>query len=98
MKWEKWHSVVELISEGAGEDFSIVYMDFVTDVKDLETCFHSGHNKHVKSYTGKGMSAAEKADVSKRFRYHVSITVDQTMFSISCIATVGEQAIVFTTL
>ena len=67
--WGKWCSVVDDILERAGDNFTIVYMDFVSDVKNLEKCFNHSSAQNVKSYTGKGMSAADKADVSKRFRY-----------------------------
>ena len=65
----KWCSVVDDILERAGDDFTIVYMDFVSDVKNLEKCFNHSSAQNVKSYTGKGMSAADKVDVSKCFRY-----------------------------
>ena len=44
-------------------------MDFVSHVGNVVKCFEHGYGQSVKAYTGKGMSAAEKADVAKRFRY-----------------------------
>ena len=67
--WERWRSVVKDVLQITGDDFGIIYMDFVANVRDVEKCLKYGYDQNVKSYTGRGMSAADKSAVSKRFRY-----------------------------
>jgi len=65
-----WKHVADSILEDIGDidTCSIVYMDFVKNVKEVEQAMRHGFGKDVEQYTGKEMGSAEKAMIVQKFR------------------------------
>ena len=65
---DMWANVAKTIIDNANGHATIIYMDFVSNVHQLLGCFDK-LNITAKPYTGKGMTAEQKAKVVQSFRY-----------------------------
>ncbi|EDO33100.1 predicted protein [Nematostella vectensis] len=63
----KWENVVDEIIDEADGEYAIVFMDFVSSVKDANACMQRRGATSLK-YHGKGLTENEKIEVIKKFQ------------------------------